>query len=261
MKELTLRDLDKLDIIEVAEDEYDKIQKWCFKNKDLIEENKSNIRNTMKYGIIKVDLKGYENLFRVVYFEVIEGKVYLSCYGYTDNNKEIKNFCGGSGFFIRLKDCWKYFNEKNIEDITFVDIPISEQFLEYMKKKYGENSEEQIVFHCNDMIMIYIAILIYSQLNQESIIRQSRTHTKKNQSKKDKRKGKKPKVKLIKQNIIKLNTDHIQLTEEERNHYKRHTFGWTVRGHWREYQSGKKVWIKPQIRGDKDKVQGKIYEI
>ncbi len=102
----------------------------------------------------------------------------------------------------------------------------------------------------------------YMSLNQEYVIKQTKTHIKKVQSKKNKRAGKKPKIKLIKQNIIRLNTDHIpELTEEEKREYERHTFGWTVRGHWREYQSGKKVWIKPQVRGDKDNVEGKIYEI
>ncbi|MHB9909388.1 hypothetical protein CF048_11320 [Clostridium botulinum] len=121
---------------------------------------------------------------------------------------------------------------------------------------------DEFIFLSIEMdIKIFFSILIYSQFNEQFIVKQTKTHTKKIQSKKDKRKGKKPRVKLIKQNIIRLNTEHIQLTEEDIKHHERHTFGWTVRGHWREYQSGKKVWIKPQIRGDKDKIEGKIYEI
>ncbi len=50
-------------------------------------------------------------------------------------------------------------------------------------------------------------------------------------------------------------------TEEEIKHYERHMLGWTVRGHWRTYQNGKKVWIKPHVRGDKDNVEGKVYRI
>lgn len=71
-----------------------------------------------------------------------------------------------------------------------------------------------------NFIMWYYNILAYSQFNQEHVIRQTRTHTKKIQSKKDKRAGKKPKVKLVKQNIIRLNTNHIHLTKEEKNTMK-----------------------------------------
>jgi hypothetical protein len=66
---------------------------------------------------------------------------------------------------------------------------------------------------------------------------------------------------LLKQTIIRLNTEHIQLSEEEKRYYERHKLGWTVRGHLRHYQSGKTVWIKPHVRGDKDNLEGKIYEI
>jgi len=111
-------------------------------------------------------------------------------------------------------------------------------------------------------LLILIFIYSYLAFNQEYIIKETRTHTKKVQSKKDKRAGKKAKVKLIKQNIIRINTDHIEPpTEEEKREYERHIAGWTVRGHWREYKSGKKIWIKPQIRGDKEQMEGKIYEI
>lgn len=35
--------------------------------------------------------------------------------------------------------------------------------------------------------------------------------------------------------------------------YERHTEHWGVRGHWRTYKSGKKIWIEPGTRGDKTK--------
>jgi hypothetical protein len=52
-----------------------------------------------------------------------------------------------------------------------------------------------------------------------------------------------------------------ELCDLIKRNYNRHTLGWTVRGHWRTYKSGKKTWIKPSVRGDKDKITGKIYEV
>lgn len=34
--------------------------------------------------------------------------------------------------------------------------------------------------------------------------------------------------------------------------YNRHVESWTQRGHWREYKSGKRIWIKPQLKGVKN---------
>ncbi|KFX58345.1 hypothetical protein HYH39_06710 [Clostridium botulinum] len=169
--------------------------------------------------------------------------------------------------------CNTNFNSKDYihflqERYDLCDIYINANFEKYF---YDENillynNEQELIEHVHNsiisFIMWYFNVLAYSQVNQESIIRETRIHTKKVQSKKDKRAGKKPKVKLIKQNIIRINTDNIkEPTEEEKREYERHIAGWTVRGHWREYKSGKKIWIKPQIRGDKEQMESKIYEI
>ncbi|GCD12716.1 hypothetical protein [Clostridium tagluense] len=263
MKGLVLADLEKLDIIEVTNEEYEKIEQWCFKNKDLIVKNKDNIRHTINEGIIKINSTKSNYLFSLVHFKNIEDKVYIAKYGYFEDMKQIKHFCGGEDFFIKLQDGLSlFYSKENIDKMEMNNMPVSNEFIEYMKSKYDNNYQEHLGFHFAEPIFKYISILIYSQLNQEHIIKQTKTYTQKVQSKKDKRAGKKPKVKLTKQTIITLNTGHIQTpTEEEKREYERHTFGWTVRGHWRTYQSGEKIWIKPQVRGDKDNVQGKVYEV
>jgi len=53
--------------------------------------------------------------------------------------------------------------------------------------------------------------------------------------------------------------DEKQIDTNKRE-YQRHTESWRVRGHYRTYKSGKKVWIKPQVRG-KGKTKGKDYTI
>lgn len=263
MKELTLANLEKMDIIEVVPEDYEKIEQWCFRNKELIAKNKNNIRHTLNEGVIKIKSGKSNYLFSLVHFKIIEEKVYITKYGYFEGVKQIKYFCGGKDSFIKLQDGLSlFYNNENIDNMELNNMPVSNEFIEYMKLKYGNSYREHLGFYFVESTFKYISILIYSQLNEEYVLKQTKIHTKKVQSKKDKRAGKKPKIKLTKQTIITLNTDHIQTpTEEEKREYERHTFGWNVRGHWREYRSGNKIWIKPQTRGDKEQVQGKVYEI
>ncbi|SMC19425.1 hypothetical protein SAMN02745134_00826 [Clostridium acidisoli DSM 12555] len=251
MKELTIKDLDKLDIIELTDEEFDNIiAPWCYNNKEKIMQNKDNIKHIFNKGIISI--KQTENKFDMYnYFEVkhlqkksvIELCTYLHAY---DSRK--------------LNFCWNLEPQVTIEEHinSFVHNEIMNFNWKYYKNKELDYVDDMEVY---DTLQKYFSIIIFSQLNQEYVIRQTKTTSKKIQSKKDKRAGKKPRTKLIKQNIIRINTDHIQLTEEEKRDYERHTLGWTVRGFWRNYKDGKRVWIKPHVRGDKDNIEGKIYEI
>jgi hypothetical protein len=251
MEELTIRDLNKLDIIDLTDEEFDNIiAPWCYNNKEKIMQDKDNIKHIFDKGVINI--KQTENKFDMyTYFEVkyLQEKeiIELCTYAHAYDSKEL-NFC------------W------NLEPQVTIEEHINSFVLNetmHFNWKYYKNKELDYVddMEVYDTLQKYFSIIIYSQLNEEHIIRQTKTTTKKIQSKKDKRAGKKPKVKLLKQTIIRLNTDHIQLTEEDKRDYERHKLGWTVRGHWRHYQSGKEVWIKPQVRGDKENVEGKIYEV
>ncbi|APU60762.1 hypothetical protein [Clostridium botulinum] len=264
MKELTLSDLDKLDIIEITVEESEKITNWCLKNQDKITLHRDNIKYIFSEGIIK---RYTGSLWFIQYYKVQRERLMFNCYAYNKSNNDFRYLYSLKEPVIKLKDGIEFFLD-GIEPESLLPKIIDsfeynsdyEDFLIKMIKK--EDIPQRFINTTVECIQMFFSILIYCQLNQEQVITQTRTHTKKIQSKKDKRKGKKPRIRLIKQNIIKLNTNHIpEPTEEERRHYERHTFGWTVRGHWREYQSGKKVWIKPQIRGDKSRVEGKIYEI
>ncbi|APQ97687.1 hypothetical protein [Clostridium botulinum] len=256
MKELTLKDLQKLDTIEVTNKQLEKeITRWCELNKSKINSNKDMLMHIFDEGIIKIkDIVSYKKSDSYIHFKII----------YTEKIKTVQlneYYLNESKNLIYISTYIPHLSmEKHIESFVSQKPVVFNREI-YINKLLGNIDDDDVKKDVQNNLNLYYSILFYLQLNQETIIRQARTHTKKIQAKKDKRKGKKPRVKLIRQNIIKLNTDHIQLTEEERMHYDRHTFGWTVRGHWREYKSGKKVWIKPQVRGDKSKIEGKIYEV
>jgi len=48
---------------------------------------------------------------------------------------------------------------------------------------------------------------------------------------------------------------------ESKIEYERHAESWNVRGHWRKYKSGKKIWIKPHIKGTGQNIEGKNYTL
>lgn len=41
--------------------------------------------------------------------------------------------------------------------------------------------------------------------------------------------------------------------------YERHTDGWSVRGHYRTLKSGKTVWVRPFVKGQRENVVGQDY--
>lgn len=74
-------------------------------------------------------------------------------------------------------------------------------------------------------------------------------------SKKSKNKNKKTYIHKCYYSVDKIDT-------ASKRSYERHTESWTSRGHWRTYKSGKRVWIKEQVRGrGKDNLQSKSYKI
>ncbi|MBU3153922.1 hypothetical protein [Clostridium estertheticum] len=240
MKELTLTHLEKLDIISIEEKEIENLRKWYTTNIEYLKINFKEIKDPFQEVVIL-----YKS--NLIYKNSNDFNIY--CYD-NDSNIKPKYIYGFEIDFERNKE--KIILKKPITDIEFIN-----------KDAYISADRLNFYNSCATQDLLVIS-LIYSYLafNEEHIIKQTKIHTHKTQSKKDKRGGKKPKVKLTKQTIITFNTDYIQPpTEEEKREYERHILGWTVRGHWRTYKSGNKIWIKPQIRGDKEQVQGKVYEI
>lgn len=69
--------------------------------------------------------------------------------------------------------------------------------------------------------------------------------------------GKNKKNKLLYNTNYSLSLNNVKKYIYDKNYlskreYKRHTESWNVRGFWRTYKSGKKVWIKPSVRGNKN---------
>jgi hypothetical protein len=77
--------------------------------------------------------------------------------------------------------------------------------------------------------------------------------------KKNKGKSNKKSVTYVTNKIFKVNMKK-EYTEEEKREYKRLAEAWTVRGHWRTYKNGKKVWVSGYRKG-KGELTDKEYKI
>ncbi|PGO60643.1 hypothetical protein [Priestia megaterium] len=80
---------------------------------------------------------------------------------------------------------------------------------------------------------------------------------------KKKQKGKKA-FSNTKNKITRISTTKytFDFSNKETSNYERHAHAWTVRGHYRQLKSGKRVWIKPYVKGDvNEEIQPKEYKI
>jgi hypothetical protein len=65
-----------------------------------------------------------------------------------------------------------------------------------------------------------------------------------------------------KSKVVKISTSKYKFNfNNNPRDYERQTFAWNVRGHWRYYKNGNKVWVSPYTKGDKKDVETKEYRI
>lgn len=111
----------------------------------------------------------------------------------------------------------------------------------------------------NSILRLYLVLFYMTETKRVEVI--ERNVQKKRTSKA--KKGKKPtsRIVTVKETIYKpILLGSEKDTRESRSTFTRHIESWGVRGHWRTYKSGKKIWIKPQVRGNTQKApQPKTY--
>jgi len=124
------------------------------------------------------------------------------------------------------------------------------------QKDYMENAKKELV-------CMYNYLNAYIQHNPKEI-RQSKGKSEANSvaieyKKKNINTERKNNVITI-NNVVYRNYNNDTDNTEKRN-YTRHTESWTSRGHWRHYKSGKKVWIKQCIKGEKSMQVERVYSL
>lgn len=94
--------------------------------------------------------------------------------------------------------------------------------------------------------------IIYIMQNESEKISNHRSVKVEQKKKKKKQKNKKQKNYVyINSNKYIINREVVEKIIEKNRNYNFKTDKWTVRGHWREYKSGKRVWVKEHINTHK----------
>ena len=117
------------------------------------------------------------------------------------------------------------------------------------------------------LVLVHISCINYYATNT-NIIHQNITEKKtvinksKSSNKNNKKKNNKKVRKIIMSNRV-INVPNNVTDIEVKRGYTRRTESWKVKGFWRTYKSGKKVWIKPSVRGNKNvkNINTNIYEL
>lgn len=113
------------------------------------------------------------------------------------------------------------------------------------------------------LIYMIKSTLDYINKPRKSVVVTRERETKKTKKGKKGKKGKSNKTYIYKKVYKVLDVEKDEETVSEKRDYNRTADSWEVRGHWRHYKSGKKVWIKGYVKGNtKDKpTEPKNYKI
>lgn len=192
-----------------------------------------------------------KNLDVLIHFEEMDNKVVrLDAYGVFKNRKKTLNL------FTSTVDYKKHTNR--VENAKF---NIS---FEIYKKQINK---DKVPFY-NDIEIIMVGVFSYIHMIQrdkeiEVIEVEKEKKPEKTPSGKKKEKTYDPnKKKTVMIDDIQIITKNINNVKDIlKKKYKKHIDSWSVRGHYRRLKNGKKVFVKGYIKGDKNKVKGKEYQV
>lgn len=123
--------------------------------------------------------------------------------------------------------------------------------------RMGLNKEQAIQF-LDAITSSHIALMNYMELYRDVRDRVSFQTVQQTDSKRTK-KGKKKNTRPIAMVVYEVKIPLAPVTDEDRFAYQRMKEAWKVRGHWRTLPSGEKTWVKPHVKGNKEKLEPNTY--
>lgn len=116
----------------------------------------------------------------------------------------------------------------------------------------------------NSIITLHTSVMAYMEYYSDKkeyveVAEVSSLKNRKTKKKSSTAKTKKSPVRIRKK-IYSINVTN-EAIKRDKVRYQRKAEKWTVRGHWRTYKSGKRIWIKPQVRGEGKEIEPKSYKL
>jgi hypothetical protein len=223
--------IEKLDKIILTAKEYEEITEWV-KN-----QNFESVDITLNEGMIimkDIEYKGFK-VEMGIYFRI------------NNDNGEI---------FIQQYD---------MDDMTpLITATIDEEYFKSGKMQIETQNRLSRFLKRNDLennikvtILTVLDIFQYMNHYRENVVITEET-------KRVRKKPKHTRAKNKKSNVVPLKSKKYTFANTNKGvkeyKYSRHKEVWSVKGHWRHYKDGRKVWIKPHRRGVGEIEEGKVYK-
>jgi hypothetical protein len=223
MKINDLSNLDNLDRIKITHDDMKRLFEWKENNKDLVR----NFRRVLESGLIQID-----DIHHEVFFDDGEQVLYNIFIKKDNRLDKVHTLLWNK----KTKMGYTYFSRLDL-------------------------NETELNNYNNDIITLHTSLMAYMEhfSNDKQYINSTKEYYRAiaNDSSSQKASKKRNKVKLSR----KVYSVNVANSERIKRKYTRRTEGWTVRGFWRTYKSGKRVWIEPYQKGNKAKVTKKDYKV
>lgn len=221
---------EKLDKIVLTEDDYAKVSKWNNENRD-------------KFTALDVPLS--------------EGLIYNSHYmeEYDATLIQITYF-----HFDEDRILFRIFDEKDMSEVMSFEMNMVDDEPISNMKMFGDiASKKHYTITAQLTIMLVTDVLQYIS-NAPQHVKETKETKVINKKQKSKKSSKNNKSRQVKINTVKYTFDFSE--EYAKRHYERSAESWSVRGHWRIYKgTGKRVWIKPHVKGSGENIEPKEYRI
>jgi hypothetical protein len=224
--------IDKIDKIVLTYEEYQEISMWVqAQNFDSVDITLNECLIVMK----DIEYKGFANQMGI-YFRIDQhtGDILVQQYDMNDMKVLI------SGMLDE-----EFFRNGKIR----IDVK-EERWKKFLKQEYLEQ---------NIKITILTVLNIFQYMNhcRENVVIEEHTKRVRKASRHKAKKKNKPNFVPLKTKQYSFRNTKTTKTEYK---YNRHKEVWSVRGHWRHYKDGRRVWIKPHNRGLGEIQEGKVYK-
>jgi hypothetical protein len=222
--------MEKIDKIILTYKEYEDIANWVQKQEF------ESVDITLEEGMIimqDIEYRGFE-MQMGIYFRINDknGEIFVQQYDMDDMTP-----------LITATVDEEYFKSGKMQ------IEVKNRWDKYLKR---DDLEKNIKI----TILTVLDIFQYMNHYQEKVVVTEKTSIK--------RKKPKHKAKSKKSNVVPLKSKQYSFentnSSTKRYKYNRHKEIWSVKGHWRHYKDGRKVWIKPHRRGIGEDLEGKVYK-
>lgn len=216
--------IDKLDKILLSQADVDLLFEWRDNHKDYVR----NFKSVLKSGVIIID----------------------------DHHKQVFKETDTHFLYTMLDER----KGKTYELQWDIGTKIGTTLFSVYPDSFNKNDYNQSIISLHASLMAYME---YYSDKKEYVDKKETVEFEKKKNSKNKKgrvkKSKKSPVRIRKK-IYKINVNKEAATRDK-NRYERKIEQWTVRGHWRNYSDGNRVWIKPYVKGDGENIQSKSYKL